>query len=82
MSKTTEEILSEVFVCKHCKGHGAIVEKIAMTGVGISRFIDIHHRLYAFVSCDYCGYTEVFDLRVLEGQDGAAKIRDILFSPD
>ena len=82
MGKTTEEILAEAFVCNHCKSSGALVERIAMSGVGISRLFDIQHHRYAFVSCDYCGYTEIFNLRVLEGQDDPGKILDILFSLD
>ncbi len=80
MSKRTEDILAEAFVCRHCHGSVATVERIAMSGVGFSRFIDIQHHRYAFVSCEQCGYTEIFNLRILEGQDDPGKIIDILFS--
>jgi predicted nucleic-acid-binding Zn-ribbon protein len=80
MGKRTEDILAEEFACSHCKSSGAIVEKIAMPGVGVSRFFDIQHHRYAFVSCDYCGYTEIFNLRILEGQDDLGTFVDILFS--
>ena len=80
MSKRTEEILAEAFVCRHCHDSGATVERIAMSGVGISRFFDIQHHLYAFVSCDNCGYTEIFNLKVLEGQEDPGKILDVIFS--
>ena len=80
MGKRTEDILADEFVCSHCKSSGAIVEKIAMPGVGVSRFFDIQHHRYAFVSCDYCGYTEIFNLRILEGQDDLGTFVDILFS--
>jgi predicted nucleic-acid-binding Zn-ribbon protein len=82
MGKSTEEILAEEFVCSHCKSTGALVERIAMSGVGISRFFDIQPYRYAFVSCDYCGYTEIFNLKILEGQDDPGKILDIIFSLD
>jgi uncharacterized protein len=82
MGKTTEEVLSEAFICGHCKNKGAVVEKLAMSGVGISRLFDIQPHLYAFVSCDYCGYTEVFNLKILEGQDDPGRILDIIFSLD
>jgi predicted nucleic-acid-binding Zn-ribbon protein len=80
MSKRTEDILAEAFVCRHCHGAGAVVERIAMSGVGVSRFFDIQHHRYAFVSCKACGYTEIFNLRILEGQDDPGKVIDILFS--
>ena len=82
MGKTTEEILAESFVCRYCHGSGALVERIAMSGVGISRLFDIQHHRYAFVSCEQCGYTEIFNLRILEGQDDPGKILDIIFSLD
>ena len=82
MGKRTEDILADEFVCKHCEHSGATVERIAMSGVGVSRFFDIQHHRYAFVSCDYCGYTEIFNLRVLEGQDDPGMILDVLFSLD
>jgi predicted nucleic-acid-binding Zn-ribbon protein len=82
MSKKTEEILAEAFVCSHCGNKGAIVERIAVSGVGASRFFDIQHRRYAYVSCNHCGYTEVFNLRILEGHRDPGAILDVLFSLD
>jgi len=80
MGKSTEAILADEFVCSHCKNSGAKVEKLAMSGVGFSRFFDIQHHRYAFVSCDYCGYTEIFNLRILEGHDDLGTFIDIIFS--
>lgn len=80
MGKRTEDILAEEFVCSRCKSTGALVDKLAMSGVGFSRFFDIQHHRYAFVSCDYCGHTEIFNLRVLEGHDDLGTFIDVLFS--
>ncbi len=80
MGKKLEGILAEGFVCSRCKNEGAIVDKVAMPGVGFSRFIDIQHKRYALVSCDYCGHTEVFNLTVLEGKDDWGTFFDVLFS--
>jgi hypothetical protein len=80
MGKRTVDILADEFVCRHCEHSGAIVEKIAMSGVGVSRFFDIQHHQYAFVSCDYCGYTEIFNLKVLNGHDDLGTFIDVLFS--
>lgn len=82
MSKKTEEILAETFTCKHCHDTGAVVERLALAGTGFSRFIDVQHRHYAFVSCDNCGYTEVFNLRMLEKKDNLGTFLDVLFSLD
>ena len=61
---------------------GAIVERIALSGVGIPRLFHIQPQRYAFVSCDYCRYTEIFNLRILEGQDDPGAILDILIALD
>ncbi len=75
-----EDILASEFICSHCKGAGATVQKLAMSGVGFSRFFDIQHHRYAFVSCNNCGSTEIFNLRVLEGKDDLGTFIDVLFS--
>ena len=80
MSKQTEQILAEQFVYSHCKHEGAVVEKLAMTGTGISRLLEIQHHRYAFVSCKNCGFTEVFNLKILVGKDNLGTFLDVLFS--
>ena len=74
-----EELLASEFVCARCKQHGAHVEKLAMSGTGISRLFEIQPYRYAFVSCTNCGYTEVYNLRMLEGKDNLGNFLDILF---
>lgn len=80
MSKKTEQILAEQFVCRHCKNEGAHVEKLAMSGTGLSRLLEIQPHRYAFVSCQNCGFTEVFNLKILEGHDNLGTFIDILFA--
>lgn len=81
MSKANvEKLLADEFVCSHCKSSGAHVEKLSMAGTGISRFLEIQPYRYAFVSCNHCGFTEVFNLKVLEGKDDLGTFLDILFA--
>lgn len=81
MSKgSAENLLAKEFVCQHCKSNGAHVERLSMSGTGISRFLEIQPYRYAFVSCQHCGYTEVFNLKVLEGKDDLGTFLDILFA--
>jgi len=75
-----EKILGQEFICKHCGSEGAQVERLSMSGTGISRFLEIQPYLYAFVSCNSCGYTEVFNLKVLEGIDDLGTFLDVLFA--
>ncbi len=75
-----EELLAKKFVCPKCGQRGAHAERLAMSGAGLSRLFEIQHHRYSFVSCNNCGYTEVYDLSTLEGKDDVGTILDVLFS--
>lgn len=75
-----EDQLASAFVCPKCRAPGAKVERLAMSGTGISRLFEIQPYKYAFVSCQNCGYTEVYNLRTLEGRDDLGEILEILFA--
>ena len=74
-----ENLLSEKFVCPKCQNQGAHVERLAMSGTGLSRLFEIQPHRYAFASCTACGYTEIYNLRTLEGSDNLGNLLDILF---
>ena len=76
---TTEGQLSEVFHCPKCDQRGAQVEKLAMSGTGISRLFEVQPHRYVFASCHNCGYTEVYNLTTLEGKDDLGDLLDIVF---
>lgn len=81
MSKgKAEKILAQEFVCRHCNNQGAHVERLSMSGTGFSRLLEIQPYRYAFVSCTNCGFTEVFNLKILEGKDDLGTFIDILFA--
>jgi uncharacterized protein len=75
-----DELLAQEFVCSHCGRQGAHVERLNMAGSGLSRLLEIQPYRYAFVSCLNCGFTEVFNLKVLEGKDNLGTFLDILFA--
>lgn len=75
-----ESLLSEKFVCPKCQNHGAHVERLAMSGTGLSRLFEVQPHRYAFASCTQCGFTEIYDLRTLEGKDNLGTLLDILFA--
>ena len=75
-----DEQLALRFVCTKCKSSGGQVRRIAVTGTGLSRFLDIQHNRFAAVTCQHCGFTEVYDLRVLAGKDNLGTVLDVLFS--
>jgi predicted nucleic-acid-binding Zn-ribbon protein len=80
MKRHVEQLLSQEFTCPRCRHSGAHVERLAMSGTGLSRFLEIQAYRYAFVSCVNCGYTEVFNLRILEGRDDLGTLFEIIFS--
>ena len=75
-----DNVLAQEFTCPRCKHAGAHVERLAMSGTGLSRLLEIQAHRYAFVSCTNCGYTEVYNLRTLEGKDNLGTFLEILFS--
>jgi predicted nucleic-acid-binding Zn-ribbon protein len=74
-----DQLLSEKFACPKCDHKGAHVERLSMSGTGLSRLLEIQTYRYAFVSCNNCGYTEVYNLKTLEGRDDLGKFLEILF---
>jgi predicted nucleic-acid-binding Zn-ribbon protein len=76
----TEQLLSQEFTCARCQGKGGHVERVAMSGTGISRLLEIQPYRYAFVSCTNCGYTEAYSLQVLEGKDDLGTFLEVLFA--
>lgn len=75
----TDQLLAEKFVCAHCGTQHGHVERLSMSGTGLSRLLEIQAHRYAFVSCTNCGYTEVFNLRTLEGKDNLGSFLELLF---
>ena len=75
----TDQLLAEKFVCSHCDSKHGRVERLAMSGTGLSRLLEIQAHRYAFVSCTNCGFTEVFNLRTLEGKDDLGSFLEVLF---
>ncbi len=75
-----EHQLATAFVCAKCHHHGAQVNKLAMSGTGLSRLLEFQPYRYAYASCQNCGYTEVYNLQTLEGKDNLGNFLDLIFS--
>lgn len=75
-----EDDLAGAFVCPKCMHSGGHVEHLAMSGTGLSRMFEIQAYRYAFVSCKNCGYTEIFNLKILKGKDDLGTILEIIFA--
>jgi len=48
-----EEKLEQRFVCSKCKHRGASSKRIAATGTGISKLLDIQHNKFIALSCGH-----------------------------
>jgi hypothetical protein len=79
MASVDRELESK-FVCPKCDNHGAHVERLSMSGTGLSRLLEIQQFRYVFASCDNCGFTEVYNLKMLEGKDNLGTFLEILFA--
>ena len=79
MGKAEDE-LARAFVFGKCHEAGGHVERLAMSGTGISRLLEIQPYRYAYVSCINCGYTEIYNLKSLEGKDDLGTFLEVLFS--
>lgn len=74
-----DQSLANAFVCEKCHHQGGQVERLSMSGTGISRLLEIQPYRYAFVTCPNCGYTEIYNLKVLEGKDNLGNILEVIF---
>lgn len=72
--------IEQQFLCPKCHSRGAVVENLSMSGTGLSRLFEMQPYRYAFVSCRNCGFTEVYNLHILEGADNLGSLLDVLFS--
>lgn len=74
-----EEQFAGRFACPKCKQKGAEVKRVATTGAGISKLLDIQHNQFLAVSCRNCGFTEFYNPSMLEGNRTLGTVLDILF---
>lgn len=71
-----EERLASAFVCpKGCIAPPRS-RRSPPAPSGHSRTFEIQQHRYAAVSCSRCGFTEIFDLDVVEGKDRAGPVID------
>ncbi len=68
------------FKCPKCGGNSCRVEKIAVTGAGITRLLDLQTNVFYAVVCENCGYTELYSKNVIDGKgDRIMDILDVIF---
>ena len=63
--KFSKEQMERDFVCPKCHGHGALAHEVSI-GRGVARMLALAPNRYLAVSCGLCGYTEFYQLAILE----------------
>ncbi|WP_227871938.1 zinc ribbon domain-containing protein [Paenibacillus albus] len=78
---SVNELIEHRFKCAKCQSNAGRVKEVSMTGAGLSKLLDIEHNHFLFVSCQNCGFVEVYDPNVLHGKKAGSvgTILDILF---
>ncbi|WP_458185097.1 zinc ribbon domain-containing protein [Haladaptatus sp. NG-WS-4] len=61
--------------CPKCGHTSASTDSISMTGSGLSKMFDIQTKKFTVVSCDNCGYSELYKNVRNQGSD----VVDIFF---
>ncbi|WP_085522835.1 zinc ribbon domain-containing protein [Tuberibacillus sp. Marseille-P3662] len=75
-----EASIQEKFKCAKCEHDSCQTKEVAMSGTGLSKMFDVQHNHFLFVSCEQCGYTEVYNPSILEGKQGKmGSILDVIF---
>jgi len=76
---TFDAELQNKFICSKCNNPGGAVKRVSMSGTGLSKLMDIQHNQFVAVSCNRCGYTELYNPEIFEGKDNFMNILDLLF---
>jgi predicted nucleic-acid-binding Zn-ribbon protein len=71
-----EKKFAQNYVCQKCGKREARVERVSSTGTGLGRTLK---KDFLAVSCQNCGYTELFNLTVLEGRSDLQNFLRSLF---
>ena len=55
--------MNKSYQCAKCEGSEFKNNEIRTTGSGLSRFFDIQNQKFTAVTCNNCGYTELFKVQ-------------------
>ena len=76
----TKEALERQFACLKCHGRTCTVQDVAFAGGPLSRMLPVGSHRYFAVSCTLCGFTEFYNLALIdhveEPAPGKAKLAE------
>lgn len=64
--KFKKEHFERDFVCPKCHGHGAIVQEVSIGRGVVASMLPMGPSRYLAVSCGLCGYTEFYQMAIVE----------------
>ena len=73
---TLEGKITARFSCARCEHKECNTKRVAMTGAGLSRLLDVQKEFYLALTCQQCGLTDFYDLNLLEQR---GEISDSIF---
>lgn len=69
--KRSKQEFETNFVCPKCRGRGALVQEVQI-GRAVARIVPLPATSYLSVSCSLCGYTEFYNLALIEREESLA----------
>lgn len=72
--------LQERFKCPKCNNHASICKEVSLSKVS-EKILGVHPDKYLYISCSLCGYTEVYNLKVLVSDTAGEPIRNSVLEP-
>ena len=76
--ETRDNQLARTFQCTNCRSHGGRVKRIATTGAGFSRLLDLQLNELIIVSCTFCGVVQIYDPEIVDKVSTGWPIIDLL----
>lgn len=71
-----ERKLQAEYICPKCNHQGGVTKELAVNRTGVTMLPD----RYIFVSCEHCGFTEIYNAKMLCKQNGVGTdILDLFF---
>jgi len=75
-----ESAVRERFRCSKCNSGVCRVEKIATTGAGIAKILDLQTNVFYAVICENCGYVKLYSKDIVDRRkNGLMNILDAIF---
>ena len=73
-SMNYEELFSN-YVCLKCRGRSCVFSEVTIGNLPKKLLFRSHNQRYVLVTCELCGYTEMYSLNVLAKQNAVVSAK-------